>query len=82
MVHNATMIKNSIINKFFILVKIFFIYLLLVSNSFAKDSNYFIYSNQYHKFVNLYKNSFQHGGISMEEIIVPLIKLKGKNGTV
>ena len=40
MVHNATMIKNSIINKFFILVKIFFIYLLLVSNSFAKDSNY------------------------------------------
>jgi len=48
----------------------------------AKDSNYFIYSNQYHKFVNLYKNSFQHGGISMEEIIVPLIKLKGKNGTV
>jgi len=46
----------------------------------AKDSNYFVYSNQYHKYVNMYKNSFQHGGISMDEIIVPLIKLKGKNG--
>jgi len=46
----------------------------------AKDSNYFIYSNQYHKYVNMYKKSFQHGGISMDEIIVPLIKLKVKNG--
>ena len=28
---------------------------------------------------NLYKDSFQHGGISLEEIIVPLITLKNKN---
>ena len=40
MVHNATMINNLAIKKIFILVKIFFIYFLLVSNSFAKDSNY------------------------------------------
>ena len=45
----------------------------------AKDSNYFVYSNKYHKYVNIYKDSFQHGGISMDEIIVPLIKLKSKN---
>ena len=45
----------------------------------AKDSNYFIYKNEYHKFVNLYKDSFQHGGISLEEVIVPLIKMKNKN---
>tara|TARA_B100000029_G_scaffold514323_1_gene616719 strand:- start:1498 stop:3048 length:1551 start_codon:yes stop_codon:yes gene_type:complete len=44
----------------------------------AKDLNYFIYNNQYHKYVNMYKNSFQHGGISLDEIIVPLIHLKPK----
>jgi len=45
----------------------------------ARESNYFIYKNEYHKFVNIYKNSFQHGGVSLEEIIVPLITLKNKN---
>ena len=45
----------------------------------AKDSYYFIYKNEYHKFVNIYKNSFQHGGISLEEVIVPLISLKNKD---
>ena len=45
----------------------------------AKDSNYFIYKNEYHKFVNIYKNSFQHGGVSLEEVVVPLIILKNKN---
>ena len=45
----------------------------------AKDFNYFIYTNQYHKYANLYKESFQHGGISLDEIIVPLIHLKPKN---
>ena len=45
----------------------------------AKDSSYFVYSNKYHKYVNIYKDSFQHGGISMDEIIVPLINLKSKN---
>ena len=38
----------------------------------AKDSNFFIYTNQYHKFVNMYKDSYQHGGISLDEIIVSL----------
>ena len=45
----------------------------------AKDFNYFIYTHQYHKFANMYKNSFQHGGVSLDEIIVPLIKLIPKN---
>ena len=44
----------------------------------AKDSNFFIYTNQYHKFVNMYKDSYQHGGISLDEIIVPLIHMKPK----
>ena len=41
----------------------------------AKDSSYFVYNNDYHKYVNMYKNTFQHGGISMDEMIVPLISL-------
>ena len=44
----------------------------------AEDRNFFVYSNQYHKYINMYKNSFQHGGISMDEIIVPLVVLKNK----
>jgi len=44
----------------------------------AKDSGYFVYRNDYHKYVNMYKNTFQHGGISMDEMIVPLIHLTPK----
>ncbi|KRO53636.1 MAG: two-component system response regulator, partial [Cryomorphaceae bacterium BACL11 MAG-121001-bin54] len=34
---------------------------------FAKEDMYFVYQNNYNQFVNLYKNTYQHGGISMEE---------------
>ena len=44
----------------------------------AKDYTYFVYNNDYHKFVNMYKNTFQHGGISMDEMIVPLVHLQKK----
>jgi len=44
----------------------------------AKDKGYFVYSNEYHKYVNIYRDTFQHGGISMDEMIVPLIKLNPK----
>ena len=44
----------------------------------AKNNNYFIYPNNQNKFINLYQNSFQHGGISMEEMIVPFVTLKTK----
>ena len=45
----------------------------------AKSRNFFIYPNEYNKFVNRYKNSFQHGGISLEEMVVPIAELTGKN---
>jgi hypothetical protein len=45
----------------------------------AKSGNFFIYPNEYHKFANRYKNSFQHGGISLEEMVIPVAELKGKN---
>lgn len=45
---------------------------------FAKDDQYFVYPNNYNHFVKFYNNTFQHGGISMEEMIVPIITLKPK----
>tara|TARA_B110001454_G_scaffold218832_1_gene248157 strand:+ start:2893 stop:4440 length:1548 start_codon:yes stop_codon:yes gene_type:complete len=44
----------------------------------SSDNKYFVYSNQFHKYSNLLKNSFQHGGISLDEVLVPLIHLKNK----
>lgn len=38
---------------------------------FAKENNYLVYQNNYNQFVNFYKDTFQHGGISLEEIIIP-----------
>jgi DNA-binding response OmpR family regulator len=44
----------------------------------AKEDYYFVYPTDYHKYLNQYRDSFQHGGISMEEMILPLIKLQAK----
>jgi CheY-like chemotaxis protein len=43
---------------------------------FAKEDMYFVYQNNYNKFVKLYKNTYQHGGISMEEMLIPIITLR------
>lgn len=45
---------------------------------FAKDRNYFLYPNNYGQYMNYYRNTFQHGGISMEEMICPIIHLRSK----
>ncbi len=45
---------------------------------FATGNSYFIYPNNYNYYVNYFKNSFQHGGISMEEIMVPFASLTAK----
>jgi CheY-like chemotaxis protein len=45
---------------------------------FAKEDKYFVYQNNYNRFANLYKNTYQHGGVSMEEMLIPLIILKKK----
>ncbi len=44
----------------------------------AKEDYYFVYPTNYNKFVNHYKDSFQHGGISLEEMLLPIVKLEGK----
>ena len=43
---------------------------------FAQGSQFFAYPNNFNHYVQYYKDTFQHGGISMEEIIIPLVKLK------
>jgi hypothetical protein len=38
---------------------------------FARDDRFFAYPNNYNHYVKYYRNTFQHGGISMEEMIIP-----------
>jgi CheY-like chemotaxis protein len=45
---------------------------------FAKGDLFLCYPNNYNHFVNYYKNTFQHGGVSLEEMIVPIIRMTGK----
>ena len=42
---------------------------------FATNNDFLVYPNNYNQFVNYYKNTFQHGGVSMEEMLVPLVLL-------
>ncbi len=51
-----------------------------VSSSFVFCRNYdfFAYPNNYNYYVNYYRDTFQHGGISMEEMLVPFVYLKRK----
>ena len=51
---------------------------LSTSYVFATGDSFFAYPNNYNYYVSDYKDTFQHGGISMEEMIIPLITLKGK----
>ena len=45
---------------------------------FATGDSFFAYPNNYNYYVSYYKDTFQHGGISMEEMIVPLVTLVPK----
>ena len=49
---------------------------LSTSYVFAAGDSFFAYPNNYNYYVSYYKDTFQHGGISMEEMIVPLITMR------
>ena len=51
---------------------------LSTSYVFATGDTFFAYPNNYNFYVSYYKDTFQHGGISMEEMIIPLITMTGK----
>ena len=46
---------------------------------FANENKFFVYPNNYNAYVKSYKDSFQHGGISLEEMFVPYSVLEPKN---
>ena len=52
---------------------------LSTSYIFATGNRFFAYPNNYNYYVQYYKDTFQHGGISMEEMLVPLVTLRSKN---
>jgi hypothetical protein len=45
---------------------------------FAKENDFFVYPNNYNHFVNYYGQTFQHGGISMEEMLIPFVVMNPK----
>ncbi len=45
---------------------------------FAKEDGFLCYPNNYNYYVNYYKNTFQHGGVSLEEMIVPVVRMVSK----
>lgn len=49
-----------------------------VNNVIAKEDKYLVYPTEYQHYINKYKDSFQHGGISMEEMIVPVVQMTPK----
>lgn len=52
---------------------------LSTSYVFASGHDFFAYPNNYNHYVGYYKDTFQHGGISLEEMLIPLITLEPKN---
>ena len=51
---------------------------LSTSYVFATGDAFFAYPNNYNYYVSYYRSTFQHGGISLEEMMIPLITLTPK----
>lgn len=45
----------------------------------AKEDYYFVYPTNYHHYLNLYRDTMQHGGASLEEMILPVVTLRPKS---
>ncbi len=45
---------------------------------FSKENKFFAYPNNYNYYVGYFKNTFQHGGVSLEEVLIPFITLNPK----
>ena len=45
---------------------------------FTGNDDFFAYPNNYNYYVSYYKNTFQHGGISMEEMLIPIVTMEAK----
>jgi CheY-like chemotaxis protein len=45
---------------------------------FCKETDFFAYPNNFNYYANYYRDTFQHGGISMEEMLIPIVSLSAK----
>ncbi len=45
---------------------------------FMRENDYFVYPNNYNHFVHYYNDTFQHGGVSMDELLIPFVILQAK----
>ena len=46
--------------------------------AFALNDNFFAYPNNYNYYANYYRDTFQHGGVSLEEMLIPFVVLSNK----
>ena len=53
-------------------------YTMCTTYIIAKEDYYFVYPTKYSEYERQYKNSFQHGGISLEEMVLPVVTLRPK----
>ena len=51
---------------------------LSTSYVFATGDSFFAYPNNYNYYVSYYRDTFQHGGISLEEMMIPFVRMTGK----
>lgn len=51
---------------------------LTINNLIAKEDYYFVYPTDFHHYMAKFRDSFQHGGISLEEMIIPVVELEPK----
>ena len=51
---------------------------LSTSYVFATGDSFFAYPNNYNYYVSYYRDTFQHGGISLEEMMIPIVTMTGK----
>ena len=53
-------------------------YSLNSSFIFARNNTFFVYPNNYNEYASMYKNTYQHGGVSLEEMLVPFLIMSPK----
>ena len=45
---------------------------------FCRAGDFFAYPNNYNEYVRYYTGTFQHGGVSMEEVMIPFVLMRGR----
>ena len=77
--NNLILIAINIPN-IFLKINLIIFFILLLSFYFIKpkENLYLTYPNNYNHFVKYFRDTYQHGGISMEEMICPFVRLSPK----